>query len=307
MQKIGYFCRGFCKFLRELPKADIVHIHLAAVERKMPFVFLAKLFGKKIIIHFHFPDPATTLDNPHKAWKYGWCIKKADVVIALSETWKKLLTKKYQATNIIVLHNPCPKVGKIEPYSDKLRHNKYILYAGNLSVRKGYGDLLKAFANVQTMIPGWTIKFAGNGDIDNAKSMSKELGIENYVEFLGWITGDQKDKAFSNAACYCLPSYAEGFPMGVLDSWAYGLPVITTPVGGLPDILKDSENALVFSPGNIKELESKLLRLKDDALLEKLSIASLNLAKGPFNIDTINNSLGEIYYKLSENKNLQKE
>lgn len=298
LQKIGYFLSGMIKFIFKIHKADIVHIHLAAVERKMPFIFISRLFKKKIIVHFHFPDPATTIDNPDKAWKYGWCVKKADVVIALSKTWQRVLEQRYDAHNICVLYNPCPSVDSLSDFSDKLKGDKYILYAGNLSERKGYIDLLKAFSEVHYQIPQWRLKFAGNGEINEAEEISDNLGIGNKVDFLGWVAGSEKEKAFRGACCYCLPSYAEGFPMGVLDAWAYGLPVITTPVGGLPDIIKHKENALVFNPGNIDELKGCLSMLDDKNLMVKLTDASIKLANETFNIKTITGQLGNIYESL---------
>lgn len=300
VRKILYFLRGFLKYVIKLPSAQIVHVHLPMVERKMPFIYLAKLTGKKIIVHLHFPDPKEALENPSKARKYGWCIKKADVVVALSETWKRMLLEKYDTDNIRVIYNPSPRVENIKNYSRKLGGNKYILYAGTLNDRKGYRDLLTAFAKVCDKLPDWSVKFAGNGEVDEAKRLARELGIEGRVEFLGWVSGEEKDKAFRNAACYCLPSYAEGFPMGVLDAWAYGLPVLTTPVGGLPDILSDGEDALVFNPGDINGLSEKLQLLNNEALLVKLSDASLQLAKDKFNIDNINKKVGELYRELSE-------
>lgn len=300
-QKIKYFVKGLFQFIYKLPKSDIVHIHLAAVERKMPFIFLSKLYRKKLIVHFHFPDPYTTIYNPNKEKKYGWCIEKADVVVALSNTWKQMLETRYRTNKIEVLYNPCPNIGVKPPFYEKLKGDKYILYAGNLSVRKGYRDLMTSFANVSDQLPRWSLKFAGNGEIDQAKSLAKDLGIEDRVEFLGWVSGKDKDKAFRNASVYCLPSYAEGFPMGVLDAWAYGLPVITTPVGGLPDILKDFENALVFNPGNIEELQNKLLQLNDNNLLLRLSKKSIELANETFNVNKINSALGCLYSKLLNN------
>lgn len=293
-QKIFYFIRGLLQYIWLLPHADLVHIHLAAVERKMPFILLAKLFRKKIIVHLHFPDPQTTLFRKSKVWKYHWCMKHADKVIALSYSWKSLIESTLDVTGIEVVYNPCPKVNR--QIGDK--KNKYILYAGTLSIRKGYSDLLKAFTLVAYVLDGWNLVFAGNGEIQQAKELASKLGISHRCSFLGWVNGKEKEKAFQQASAYCLPSYAEGFPMGVLDAWAYGLPVLTTPVGGLTEILKDKENALVFTPGDLDGLSDCLKAMADDNIRHKLSAASLKLADTKFNIDNINNQLYHIYKKL---------
>lgn len=174
-----------------------------------------------------------------------------------------------------------------------------ILYAGTVNKRKGYADLIRAFAKIAEAFPDWRVVFAGNGEIELGKSLAKELGIENQIEFAGWVSGEDKDALFRNTSVFCLPSYAEGFPMAVLDAWAYGLPVITTPVGGIPDVAIDGENMLLFTPGDIDKLASNLRRLISDTdLRAKISAASSEFANGKFNITTINNKLGEIYKSL---------
>lgn len=287
--------------MRKIKRADIVHIHMAAVERKMPFVWLTKVYNKPLIIHLHFPDPMTTVYNPTKAWRYRWCLKRADRVIALSHSWKDLLGREWGIRNIDVIYNPCPDISPAPTYN-ALSESPYILYAGNLSDRKGYRDLMEAFARVKDRMVGWTIKFAGNGELENARILACQLGITESVEFLGWINGDKKDRVFRNASVYCLPSYAEGFPMGVLDAWAYHVPVITTPVGGLPEILVDGRNALSFTPGDIVGLSECLLKITDFKTRTVLSHGAEDLSTGIFNVDTINRQVGALYNNLVSSK-----
>ena len=87
--------------------------------------------------------------------------------------------------------------------------------------------------------------------------------------------------------------------MAVLDAWAYGLPVITTPVGGIPDIAVDGENMLLFNAGDIDKLAENMQRLIDDnELRNKIIKESVNLANTTFNIDTINDQIGCLYQEM---------
>ena len=87
--------------------------------------------------------------------------------------------------------------------------------------------------------------------------------------------------------------------MAVLDAWAYGLPVITTPVGGIPDIAKDGENLLLFNPGDTKALARQMKRIITDTdLRQRISEQSILFAKTTFNINTINKEIGEIYQSM---------
>lgn len=89
--------------------------------------------------------------------------------------------------------------------------------------------------------------------------------------------------------------------MAVLDAWAYGLPVITTPVGGIPDVAIDGENMLLFQPGDVKKLAIQMERMISDSnLRKKISAASVDLAHHEFNMQSVNRRLEEIYVSLSK-------
>lgn len=84
--------------------------------------------------------------------------------------------------------------------------------------------------------------------------------------------------------------------MSVLDAWSYGLPVITTPVGGIPDVAKDGENMLLFNPGDADALAECMDRMiTDKNMRDRISRASLEFARVRFNIETINKEVGILY------------
>ena len=87
--------------------------------------------------------------------------------------------------------------------------------------------------------------------------------------------------------------------MGVLDAWAYGLPVITTPVGGIPDIAKDGKNCLLFNPGDVDKLALQMNKMMSSEELRKLVASESNeLAKGIFSVEKVTERLGNIYQDL---------
>lgn len=300
--KLLYFCKGWILFILNLPFYDIVHIHTSeppSAIRKCLFMWWSKLWKKKVIVHFHAFSPETTINGKYqKVYKY--LFEHADKIIVLSQLWKKYVNDTFHlGDKIQVIYNPCTT----EILPEKYTKQNIILYAGTVNKRKGYADMIKAFAKIASQYPDWKIVFAGNGEIDNGKKLAKELGIESQTQFLGWINGKDKDKAFKEASIFCLPSYAEGFPMAVLDAWAYGLPVITTPVGGIPDIAKDGENLLLFQPGDYDKLAVQMERLiKDNTLRNHLTKQSIILSQTTFNIDTINKEIGILYKEINQNK-----
>lgn len=295
-RKIWYFISGMAEFLVRLPFYDIVHIHTAdygTEKRKRIFARLTKLCGKKLIVHLHSSGPEFSIGGAHKNL-YRYSFTHADKIIALSKMWRDEIIRAYPVPDekVEILYNPCPAVRR----SDLSEREKYILFAGTLTHRKGYDDLIKAFAIIANRFPDWHLKLAGNGEVENGRQLASKLGISNQIDFLGWINGAEKDKAFRHASIYCLPSYSEGFPMGVLDAWAYHLPVITTPVGGIPDIAINGENLLLFNPGDIATLSEVLSSMMmSESLQSKLTSASRNLSSSKFNVTSICIILSKIY------------
>ena len=147
--KILYFFTSILNFVALLPKASLVHVHLSApmsAIRKFPFLVLAKLFKIPILIHFHAFSAESTIDKSYSKLYYR-IFKMADTIIVLSESWKKGIIKdlKIHESKIEVLYNPCPKINSNK--NNVLKTNT-ILYAGTIESRKGYKDLIVAFAKI---------------------------------------------------------------------------------------------------------------------------------------------------------------
>ena len=230
---------------------------------------------------------------------YEEMFTKCDMALVLSPSIKRKV-EGYIGTNhrVEVLFNPCPTIGTITPFE---KREKEILFAGTLNSNKGYADLIRGFAKIAQKHPDWKVVFAGNGQVEQAKALAQSLGVENQCQFLGWVNGEQKDAAFRRASVLCLASYQEGFPMAVLDAWAYGVPVVSTPAGGLIDIIQEGKNGLLFEAGNIDQMAEKLDRIiSDDPLRKDIGGESRMLAYTTFNINTINNQLGDLYEELSK-------
>ncbi len=290
--KYWYAIKGLAQFVVLLPFYDIVHIHVSApssAKRKYPFFKLAKKFHKKVVIHLHL---GTQIDS---IWStlYKIMFEQCDCGIVLSESLKTKVEEHIgKSDKIRVIYNPCPIVPNTKSYEKK----NYILFSGHLIEDKGYKDLIRAFAMIAKKYPDWKVVFAGNREVEQARTLAKELGISNQIELLGWVAGEEKHKAYSEARALCLPSYAEGFPMTVLEAWAYGLPVITTPVGGIPDIAVDGGNMLLFTPGDVEALAERLERIiYDEELRERLSSESIRMSEGKFNLVNVTEEVGRIY------------
>lgn len=306
--KLWYLITAWIKFMLMLPSCDIVHIHLSeppsALRKRLFFYPFVRLLKKKIIVHFHAFSPDTTIRSKQRNI-YKYVFENADCIVVLSEYWRREVENCFDVSGKVrVIYNPClenasNKSTEIAYYDDPMPKAHSILYAGTVNKRKGYADMIKAFAKIANQHNDWQIVFAGNGEIEQGKTLAEKLGISSQTLWLGWVNGTDKDKAFKEATVFCLPSYAEGFPMSVLDAWSYGLPVITTPVGGIPDVARDGDNMLLFKPGDVNGLAECMERMiTDRELRDKISRASLEFARTTFNIETINRQIEKLYSEI---------
>lgn len=299
--KIGYFIKSFFLFLIKLPRYQIVHIHFSepvSAVRKSFFFVVAYVFRKKIIVHFHSFSPDTTIKSKYK-WLYKFLFTKADRAVVLSQFWQdEVRIEIGEKVNPIIIFNPSLSVA-VRSGRKQSHTTNYILFAGTLNDRKGFKDLIKGFSLIAKKYPDWKIVFAGNGEIESGMALSKQLNIEQQVEFAGWISGSKKEEVFTNASIFCLPSYAEGFPMAVLDAMSFSLPVIATPVGGTTDVFKDDYHLLIFKPGDINELADKLQRLIDsDDLKDTLVANSAIVLRDNFTLSKVTEKVAALYQSL---------
>lgn len=294
--KALYYIYAFILYCINLPFYQIVHFQFSLptdARRSYYFFKLAKFLGKKTIVHLHCGDQLPEIWSP----MYEELFTRCDLALVLSPSIKRKVEEYIGCSHRVeVLYNPCPTIDTITPFS---KREKEILFAGTLNSNKGYSDLIKGFARIAKKYPDWNVVFAGNGEVEKAKSLARSLGIECQCVFLGWVNGEQKDAAFRRASVLCLASYQEGFPMAVLDAWAYGVPVVSTPAGGLIDIINEGQNGLLFNAGNIDQLANKLeTMIANDTLREQIAQASRNMANTMFNLNNLNAKLGEMYRSL---------
>ena len=119
--------------------------------------------------------------------------------------------------------------------------------------------LLDVIERMKEKISGKIVfNFGGNGEIEKFKKTMKDKNLAEIVNYIGWISGDDKINHLSKADAFILPSYNEGLPISILEAMTYGLPIISTNVGGIPELIKDKVNGLIIEPGNHNQLEESL-------------------------------------------------
>jgi glycosyltransferase involved in cell wall biosynthesis len=174
------------------------------------------------------------------------------------------------------------------------------LAVGDLGHNKGTFDILQAAGRMAVDCPDCCWTFIGRGDLPAVEQMARELGLEGRVRFAGAVDEEAKLQALGRADVFLLPSYAEGQPLSILEAMAAGLPVVSSTVGSIPEVVGEENGALV-EPGDVDALEEGMRRLATDAgLRHRIAAANVEAARSRFDVRRLHREIGEAYLELSQ-------
>ncbi|MCC5666176.1 glycosyltransferase family 4 protein [Nostoc sp. CHAB 5784] len=294
----------FWKLLSQ--KIDIVHIQISeggSIIRKAICCVIAFIFDKPVLMHTHGAEfPLTYAKLPQGVQQVlSKLFQRCQGFIALSESWQDyyVLNLGLNPKQVIVLPNPCELPTEIPDRKNQTQIS--LVFCGRVGQRKGTFDLIKAFANLPDHQRKCTrLIIAGDGEIEKAQQLAANLNLADQVTFLGWINSEKRDEILSQANVFILPSYNEGLPLAILEAMGWSLPIIATPVGGIPELVISNQNGLLVTPGNIQQLSSAMeLLIGNEDLRLSLGITARKNVE-PLDIRNYSIRLEDIYYSLSQ-------
>ena len=296
----GYF--HFVKVLL-LEKPELVHIHSSfgpSFYRKIPFIYMASWAKKPIINHCHGADfdsfYLNASNNKKKLIKIIY--NKCTVMIALSDEWKERLSLIVQNDKIELIENysRIHEDAITEKVNRKIKGQ--ILFLGEIGQRKGCYDIPAVVEKVVKRFPNVKFVLGGTGDIETIKNLLRKKGVEKNVVFPGWVRGKEKDRLLRESDIFFLPSYNEGMPMSILDAMGYGLPIVSTRVGGITKIVHNGENGHVCEPGDVQAFSDALIKiLINEDLWKKYGESSVAIVKNGYSFEGHIKRLARLYKK----------
>lgn len=303
----AFFGAVFVVYFYFLSKqASVLHVHLASrgsFYRKCFFVWPAYLFRVPVVLHLHGGEFQVFYEK-----ECGFIVKKlvrstfkkADFVVVLSMSWADWVKKSFAQNKVMVIENPV-----ILPNCNRRENDVYfnIVFMGKVSEKKGVFDLVEVFSSVVDDLPDARLIVAGEGDVEKLKNIVCAKQIENKVEIVGWVSGAEKITILNNASVFVLPSYNEGLPIGLLEAMSYGVPVIASNVGGIPELISDEINGCLIDPGDLGLLKSHIeLFYMDKLRAKKIGDAGYFEVKNRYHADISLNKLHAIYCEVVKNE-----
>ena len=225
------------------------------------FTSIIKRFCRRIVFHLHKKGILEmAAGSRHKRWLLRKTFSGV-TAICLSEKLTADIRTIYKPKPF-VLPNGIEIVNKhIIPRDNAAPR---ILYLSNLVINKGIEVFLQSLVDLHNQGCRFQARIVGapvDYSIELAKAFCEAGGIAHLVEVVGPKFGPDKFKELEMADIFVLPSFSECVPLSILEAMQFGLPVVATCVGGIPDILQHGVNGLLVPPGNVRELSAKLKQL----------------------------------------------
>ena len=264
------------------------------------YVLLARLRGVPVVLHVHGARFDAFLDglSPLALGIARFIARRAARVVVLSGEWEQKLAVRLPGAHLAVIENGVTEPPLIE--ASKINGEIIVLFLGNLCQRKGIWDLA---ACAKTLPPCVRLVLVGGeedpGIAGNLRKYLAHEGLEDRVELVGPAVGEAKFRWLRSADIFVLPSYAEGVPISMLEAATVGLPLIVTPVGGIPSVLSDGEHALFVQPGDHNALANAINRLAETpALRAKLGAAARKHVLERYGIERTARKYLDLYREL---------
>ncbi len=205
-----------------------------------------------------------------------WLAKRTDGIIFESAFSQTIYQRKIGTPPCLVrvIHNGIGE-DDFQPHLPKKNASDFV-FIGELRKLKGVDVLLHALARLKTLGKPYNCTIAGDGpDAAYFQELSMQLGLNEQVSFVGFKAASQ---AFGDGRCLVIPSRAESFPYIVLEGAAAGLPIISTNVGGIPEIFGDQAELLI-APDSVDDLAESLEFAKEtpDEMKRRANILRLRV------------------------------
>ena len=304
LYKVSYFLFAFIKiFLKCMfDRPDVVYMHMSfrgSFYRKNVIHKLCCILKVPDVIHLHGSEFKKWFDESKRKTQKNICklLRECNTVIVLGEKWNSTIKEIEPLTNTAVINNTVCVPNETVQWNE----NRFqVLFMGVLVQRKGVIDLIESInkLKIDRHISNMYFVIAGAGkEKECLEKKVYECGLENYVEFVGWIEDKKKEELFKESQILILPSYNEGLPIAILEAISYGMPVIATNVGDVSAAVSDGQNGYLLYPGDISGMADKLVRLNDYKVFQRMSNSSKELAKEKFSDEVYFQKLKKIFEK----------
>ena len=280
-------------------KPKIVHIFTNSYWgfwRSSIYLFITRALGIKVIFHLlNAIDDFWAASGPASKRLIQLSLKQAQLLIVQSESIKSFVSS-VSDTPCNVIYNGVDN--DISKKSSDIKNGKInLIFIGSLTKNKGVFDIIDVASK---MLGGkYIFTFIGTGPRNEFLDYSNSLGVQKITDFRGPVSNSEKINLLKKAHILLLPSYAEGQPVAILEGMAAGLPIISTNVGSIPEIVTDEINGFIIEPGDTDHLCDCIIKLSSNQLLyNEISKNNINEIKNKYRIERVHEEIVDNYKSI---------
>jgi len=255
-------------------RGDLVHIHTCSgftFYRSLIDVLVARCCRVPVVLHVHgaqfdeFCAGAGRLGR--RLISRG--LAAADCVVVLSNHWRDILRRYAPNASLRVVPNGVPVPAMADATTDgRVAGGCHFLFLAAICRRKGIDVLVSAAEQLQAVGIDFRLTVAGPeeqpGEARALLDDVKARNLDRCVEYVGTVTGADRDTLLNDCDCLVLPSRAEGLPLTLLEAGARGMPVIAAAVGAIPEVITGPKLGVLVSPGDPGELSRAMATMAVD-------------------------------------------
>jgi len=278
----------------EFYSLDLLHVHYAIPHSLSAYLAKQMLAARGIYLPFittlHGTDITLVgLDRSYlPITRFG--IEQSDGVTSISSYLRDRTHEAFGINTPIEVIRNFVNCDVYTPHPDLIRRmrprfaahdEKLIVHLSNFRPVKRVADVIKVFARIAREVPSRLLLIGDGPDRSTAEYLARDLGVFNRVHFLG--KQDNVNELLPLADLMLLPSEMESFGLAALEAMACRVPAITTDIGGIPELIDEEENGLMFSVGDVDGMAAAAIALlKDPDRLEAMSHAARQTAQDRF-------------------------
>jgi colanic acid/amylovoran biosynthesis glycosyltransferase len=182
-------------------------------------------------------------------------------------------------------------------YREVRQQVRKLLYAGRLAVEKGLSVLFESLHDLLARGYEFELTLLGDGsDREQLEELARRLGIHDRLVFAGYASQEQLRESLERSDLFILPSFAEGVPVSLMEAMACGVPVLSTYVGGIAELVEPEQTGLLVPPADCAALSKAIARYCDDLeLRQRVSRCARESVVARFNLDSEVDKLAQLF------------
>lgn len=280
---------------QEIRRQGITHLHNHGGDNSGTVTLLASALarvGYSITVH----GPHIFFDPTH--WALREKLRLARFIACISHYCRSqlmLFSDQADWGRLKIVH--CGVDIERYRYDEVRSRAQQLLYAGRLAAEKGLPVLFESLRMLLARGYEFQLTLAGGGDDRGAlEELARQLGIHKHLVFAGYLTQEQVREHLRQSDIFILPSFAEGVPVSLMEAMACGVPVLSTYVGGVAELVENEHTGLLVPAGDSAALSEAIARYFDDfELRQRVSRQARQKIIAGFNLDTEVDRLAELF------------